>query len=238
MERERVLPLLADELAARLGAELVGCYALPSSGPPAPPSERFVVVTADRLHGDAELAVRAAHRALPGTPVLDGGYAPSSDLRSPMTVGRAWPGVAPGSAELLASARGNTVQDRWLLRHAGRALVGPDPAAVVHEVGADALRAEALGLARARAERIEQHPELLADAAYRRELVGALCQVLHTAHRARVVLPEEAAGWAVDEVPASYRTLVAGEDADAALVRALTWEVHRMVGAEVLRHSG
>jgi hypothetical protein len=228
---DEALRALAADLVARLGPGLVGCYAVPGAA-------RFLVVTADRLHGDAEASVREAHRGIAGPPVLDGGYAPAADLRSPMTVGRAWLAVAPGSRELLPTAQGNTVHDRWLLRHRGRAVTGPPARSLVHDVGPESLRAEALGTARARAEEIEEHPELLQDPAFARGLVTTLCQVLHTAHQATVESPSNARAWAVDHLPAEQRELLdATADLGAAKVRALTWEVHRLVGAEVLRHA-
>lgn len=233
MERERVLERWAGEAREVLGNGLLACWALPAPGP-------FVAVVAERPQGATEELLRSVHRTSPPHDALHGSYAPVADLRSPMTVGRAWLRVEPGSTELLATARDNTVHARWSMVHDARVLLGAPPTSLVHDVEARALRAEAVGIARARAELVEEHPGLLDDPGYRRELVGAMCQVLHSAHEARVVVPSVAVRWARAVVPDGYREVVTGDSsgaADPALVRAFVWEVHRLVGAEVVRHT-
>lgn len=225
MQPGDLVPTLADALEREVGDAVAGCYALPGPG-------RFLVVTRSRAEGPVEAGVRAVHHRLADGDRLDGSYAPAADLRSPMSVGRAWLRASPGSRELLASAHDNTAHDRWLLLHESRAVSGPAPASVVHEVGADVLRAEALGTARARAELIEVHPELLDDPAGREELVATLCRLLHTAYVGRVASPDVALTWAADVVAVPL-----GERADPAAVRAFVWEAHRLVGAEVVRRT-
>ena len=72
-------------------------------------------------------------------------------------------------------------------------LLGPPPRDVIHEVDGRVLRAEAVGLARFRAEEIEEHPELFRDPAFRVELVLDLSCVLHTAIRGRAELSKKSA---------------------------------------------
>lgn len=168
--------------------------------------------------------------AAPGT-VL----AAAADLRSPMTVGRRWP-VAGGDP----GAGANTMAVRWLLRERAEVLEGPPARALVAEVTASALRAEALGEARALAEAWEDDPEPYAEAWPARVLTA--CRVLHTAATATVVGEPDAARWALD-VPAlaTHHPVI-----DAALggptpgtdlglgSRALVWDVVRWAGEHAL----
>lgn len=168
-----------------------------------------------------------------------------------MSVGRAWPHVDNGSRALLPSAHDNTLHTRWIARERGIAVAGPPASTYVAPVDGGALRAEMIGVARSRAEGLEENPEQLRDGWYQPHLVITLCRALHTTHTGEVTGRTAAARWALDIVGEEHRDVVRRALADrpdrrsrgrhpadpdlAAPTRALAWEVHRMIGAEALR---
>ncbi len=254
-----VLDDLVDGATSALGDRLVGAYLVGSfalgcadewsdvdvlvvtDGPPAP---------------EAEAALRALHTRLP-----DGGgwaghlevsYANAADLRSPMTLGRRWPYVDNGSRELVLSDHDNTAHTRWVLREHGVVLAGPAPHELVVQVTADALRAEALGSARARAEQLEDDPAPYADAWFQPYCVLTSCRILYTASAGAVTGKAAAATWALDHLDPVHHDLVraavadrpdpwqrVGRRADPVLARqtrALVWDVVRLAGEATLAH--
>lgn len=219
---------LASHAAAALGDRLVGVYAV-----------------GDTVLGDPDAAPEAVvvtdGRVVPVDPRAGGvrtSWAATADLRSPMTLGRRWPHVAPDGV-LGESARHNTAATRWVLREHGVAVVGPGPGALVAEVPATALRAEALGQARARAEALEDdggpsdHDDVLEWA-----------RLAHTAEHATVVAARDAGRWALDHLDhlgARHRDVLAAGLAARArggrvpVTRELAWDVVRLTGEAALR---
>lgn len=259
----KVMTALADGSRSALGDDLLGLYLVGSHALGAADEHSdvdFLAVTADRLDPGQQAALEGLHAALPDTSSgrfalrLGGSYAPAADLRSPMTVGRAWPHVAHGSRSVAGSDRDNTIHGRWVLREHGLPIVGPPAATYVAPLDAGALRAEMIGIARTIAEGVEDHPERLADEQHRRSLVVTMCRALHTVHTATVVGKATAAAWAAEAVGSEHRALIdlalrggpepsqqvrrAADPALAATTRAFAWEVHRLVGAEALRQAG
>lgn len=228
--------------AGLIGAYVVGSHALGCADEHS--DVDVVVVTDGRVGDDARAALAALHEGLPdvggGAERLDVSYADLGDLRSPMTLGRRWPHVDDGSRELVDAADDNTAHTRWVLREHALTLTGPDPRGLVAEVGADALRAEALGLARARAEAFEDDP----DAWSRSSVVLTSCRILFTATHARVTGPVAAARWALDHVDATHHAVIEAAVAartggrsgsvDGAASRALAWDVVRLSGQAAL----
>jgi hypothetical protein len=146
----------------------------------------------------------------PAEPVV---YAPAADLRSPMTLGRRWwRGTPSGPVE---TAEDNTAAVRWLLRHRSATLDGPPATELVAEVGADAVRTEALGAARDLAERFEDGEPSAAD---RHRTVAVCFSLLHRAATGEVASDAEA-----------RRTAASLLGPDQGL-RALVWETHRLCG--------
>ncbi len=259
MDLDGVMTELADGARNALGDGLLGLYLVGSFALGAGDEHSdvdFLAVTADRLTADRLAALSGLHARLPDLPGpwaqhLEGSYAPAADLRSPMSVGRSWPYVDNGARELTPSDHDNTLHARWLLREHGVPLLGPAAATWVAPIDGGALRAEMIGVARARAEDVEEHPEHLANGWYQPHLVLTLCRALHTTHTGRVASKSEAAAWALDHLPPEHHALVrravadrpdpwerVHRDADPALAaptRAFAWEVHRLVGAEALR---
>lgn len=261
MELQQVMATLAEGARDALGDDLLGLYLVGSHALGAADEHSdvdFLAVTADRLAPGQRAALEGLHARLPDLPGpfaahLEGSYAPAADLRSPMTVGRTWPYVDNGSREVVQSAHDNTVHARWVLRERGVTIVGPPTSTHLAPVDAGALRAEMIGVARTRAEDIEEHPEHLTNGWYQPFLVVTLCRVLHTAYTSEVTSKAAAAAWALEVVGAEHRTLIGRavaerpdpwqrvhQEADpslAAPTRAFAWEVHRLVGAEALRQA-
>lgn len=262
MALEPVLTALADGARAVLDSDLLGLYLVGSfamgSGDEHSDID-FLAVTAGRPSSAQTADLARLHARLPdltahGADRLEGSYAPREDLRSPMTIGRGWPYVDNGSRELGVSGHDNTLHARWVLRRHGIALLGPAASTYVAPVDPGALRAEMIGVARTRAEGIEEDPESLTNGWYQPHLVVTLCRALHTACTAEVTSKAAAARWALDVLPAEHHALVRRAVADrpdpgrrlhqsadpelASPTRALAWEVHRMIGAEVLRRRG
>lgn len=261
MDLDDVMAALADGAQAALGDDLLGLHLVGSHALGAADKYSdvdFLAITADRLSPGQQAALEGLHTRLPCLPGpyaghLEGSYAPGTDLRSPMTVGRAWPYVDNGSRELVASDHDNTVHARWLLRERGVPIVGPPSATYLAPIDAGALRVEMIGVARARAEDLEEHPEHLANGWYQPHLVVTLCRALYTAHTGEVTSKAEAASWALGVVGAEHHAVIrqavadrpepwrrVHEEADPALAaptRAFAWEMHRLIGAEALRQS-
>lgn len=219
---------LASHATAALGDRLVAVYAV-----------------GDALLGDPDAAPQAVvvtdGRVVPVDPAVGGvrtSWAPTADLRSPMTLGRRWPHV-DADGLLGESAHHNTAATRWVLREHGVAVLGPPPVTLVAEVPATALRAEALGQARARAEALEDdggtsgHDDVL-----------AWVRLAHTAEHGTVVSARDAGRWALahlDHLGARHRdVLVAGLAARdrggrVPVTRELAWDVVRLTGEAALR---
>ena len=259
MDLDSVLAALGDGAREALGDDLLGLYLVGSFALGAGDEHSdvdFLAVTAARLRPDQFLALNALHTRLSALPGywarhLDGSYAPAADLRSPMSVGRAWPSIDNGQCVLTSTDHDNTLHARWVLRERAVPVVGPPAATFVAPVDDAALRAEMLGMARARAEDVEDHPEHLANAWYQPELVLMLCRALFTTHTGQVTSKATAGTWALGHVPTEHHDLIRRAAADrpdpwgrvhreadpalAAPTRAFAWEVHRLVGAETLR---
>jgi hypothetical protein len=247
----------AEALGERVaGAYLVGSFALGCAD--AWSDVDFVVVTDGRVDDAQRAALTALHARLPDgggwAAHLEGSYADLADLRSPMTLGRRWPYVDNGSRELVDSAHDNTAHARWVLRERGVVLRGPLPRDLFGEVGAEALRAEALGVARARAEELEDDPGAYASAWAQPFTVLTSCRILHTAAHAEVVGKAAAARWALEHVDARHRPVIEAALADrahpwervhqqadpalAAPTRDLVWDVVRLAGQAALEARG
>jgi len=231
-----------------VGAYLVGSFALGCADEWS--DVDFVVVSDGRPDDAALVVLRDLHARLPDgggwAAHLEGSYADLVDLRSPMTLGRRWPYVDNGSREIVDSAHDNTAHTRWVLREHGVALDGPGPRDLVAEVPAEALRAEALGVARARAEELEDDPSAYENAWFQPYCVLTSCRILWTVTHATVTGKEAAARWALDRLDAVHHRVVEAaladrahpwervhRQADPALVaptRALVWDVVRLAG--------
>ncbi len=259
MDLDTALQALADGARSALGDDLLGLYLVGSHALGAADEHSdvdFVAITADRVSPGQLAALEGLHARLPDlagrfAQHLEGSYAPTADLRSPMTVGRSWPYVDNGSREVVASDHDNTLHARWVLRERGVPIMGPAASTYVAPVDVGAMRAEMIGVARARAEGIEEDPDSLANGWYQPYLVVTLCRALHTAYTGEVTSKAAAASWALGVVPEEHRSLVLRAVADrpepwrrvhetadpstAAPTRAFVWEVHRLIGAEVLR---
>jgi hypothetical protein len=243
---------LGDQL---VGAYLVGSFALGYADEWS--DVDFVVVTDGRVEGAPLDALRDLHARLPDgggwSAHLEGSYADLADLRSPMTLGKRWWYVDNGSRELERSAHDNTAHTRWVLRERGIVLAGPEPRGLVAEVAASALRAEALGVARARAEDLEDDPSWYENAWFQPYCVLTSCRILYTAVHAEVTGKAAAGHWAldaVDGVDEVHRPVIeaaladrahpwerAHQQGDPALVaptRALVWDVVRLAGQAAL----
>ncbi|MEO9323712.1 nucleotidyltransferase domain-containing protein [Nocardioides sp. C4-1] len=235
-----------------LGAYLVGSFAL---GGADEWSDVDVVAAVEAPpDGQSLEALASIHAHLPDAggwaARLEVSYAVAADLRSPMSLGRRWWHVADGSRELALSADANTAHTRWVLRERGVTLAGPDPAVLVAEVAPDVLRAEALGIARAQAEELEDHLDRLASAWWQPHVVMTACRVLHTAVHADVVGGAAAARSALAVLDPRHRAVVERavaarphphrrrhEPADPGLAvptRALVWDVVRLAGEAAL----
>ncbi|CAN5688265.1 aminoglycoside nucleotidyltransferase ANT9 [soil metagenome] len=259
MDLDAALAALSDGAHEVLGDGLLGLYLVGSFAIGAGDEHSdvdFLAVTRERLTPAQVSTLGDLHARLPDLPGywtahLEGSYAPQADLRSPMSVGRAWPYVDNGQRVLTLSDHDNTLHARWLLREHGIALLGPQAAALVAPVDEGALRAEMIGVARARAEHLEEDPACLTNGWYQPYLVLTLCRALYTTCTGRVTSKAAAAEWALAQVPAEFGELIRRAVADrpdpwvrvhqeadptlAAPTRAFAWEVHRLIGAEALR---
>lgn len=248
---------LVEGATVALGEQLIGAYLLGSFALGCADEWSdvdFVVVTDGRPTGEPEQSLRALHARLPDaggwSAHLEGSYADAADLRSPMTLGRRWPHVDNGARGIEPSDHDNTAHTRWVLRERAIVLTGPDPRDLVTEVTPEALRAEALGAARERAEQLEDDPAPYANAWFQPNAVLTSCRIAYTATHAEVTGKADAARWALDHLPPAHRPVIEAaltdrahpckrvhQQGDPALVaptRALVWDVVRWAGQAAL----
>src|SRR5437868_4864036 len=136
----RVESILGDNF---VGAYLTGSFALGAADLQSDCD--FLVVSANRVTGSQERALRALHDELPTrsghwTRHLEGSYAPRPELETLAALDRQWLYVDHGSRQMQWSTHCNTEHMRWMLRERGVTLAGPEPRTLVREVPADALR--------------------------------------------------------------------------------------------------
>jgi hypothetical protein len=202
-----------------VGAYLQGSFALGDADPYSDCD--FLVVVNGRLAPLQERRIRQLHAALPARPEhwaqhLEGSYAPRDELRSLSSLGRRWLFVDHGHREMEWSTHCNTEVVRWILRKHGVRLAGPDPEALVDEVGPDVLRA------RMRQEVGDFLPEMLTwitlDSPWaQRYAVTTLCRILYTLETGEVASKRASLLWAKGNLDPRWQRLVVGTLEDRSL---------------------
>ena len=213
----RVLDALVDAATAVLGPSLVGVYLTGSFalGVGDDASDVDVLVVSDAaIAPEQEAAIRAVHARLPDRPEhwarhLEGSWVPAAALRDRVGVHPPWLYVDNGSRTMEHSRHDDTENARWVLRHAGIPLHGPDPADLVPAVDPDALRAEAREQADLRARWIRDEPEVLHDAWAQPYVVLTAARLLWAAEFGTVAGKADAARWVAAHVaPDRFRELL------------------------------
>jgi hypothetical protein len=181
----------------------------------------FLIVLEGRLTPIQERRVRELHAAFPVRPEhwaqhLEGSYAPRDELRSLSGLGREWLFVDHGHREMEWSPHCNTEVVRWILREHGVTLAGPDPKALIDEVGPDVLRA------RMRQEVGDFLPGMLSwiklDSPWaQRYAVTTLCRILYTLEMGEVASKRASLLWAKDTLDPRWQSLIAGTLEDRSL---------------------
>lgn len=213
----RVLDALARGADAALGANLLGVYltgsfALGSADPAS--DVDFLVVAASGLTERQELTARDLHRTLRGRPEewahhLDGSWVAVDALLGEVGSDLRWLYVDNGSSDLRLSGHDDTFAARWVLRHGGRPLVGPQPADIVREVAATEMRAEAVTQADARHAWLLENPDDLDDGWAQPYAVLTHCRLVWTAEHGTVAGKADAARWVRDHcAPEEFRSLL------------------------------
>ena len=108
----------------------------------------FIIATTVLPNGAGEGELRRLHDQVPTlagfwTKHLEGSYADITSLRGVDGVGVRWLFCDHGHRELLWATHCNTLHTRWILRHHGITIAGPQVADLVDEVPPQALRDEA-----------------------------------------------------------------------------------------------
>ncbi|HZQ81039.1 MAG TPA: aminoglycoside adenylyltransferase domain-containing protein [Gaiellaceae bacterium] len=163
--------------------------------------------------------LQAVHQRLFGGEVewgkhLEGSYPPRAELRR--KTDDEWFYFDHGSIEPRWDTHCNQSLVRWTLRERGIALAGPPAAELVDPVGADELRAEART---ALADYVEWAHEPMPQAPSgmnwwkQTYVVLTLCRILWTIRNGTIVSKDEAAAWAMRELP-EWRDLIERAVAD------------------------
>lgn len=214
-ELNDLLTTFVGRVRSVLDANLVGVYLTGSfalGGGDAASDCDFLVVTASRLGGEHEQALRQMHEEIPAWPGywahnLEGSYAPKADLQTLGALGRPWLYVNRGRREMEWSAHCNTEDVRWLLRERPLVLVGAGPREFACAVPTIALQ-------RRMRPQIESFiGDLLAWTSFeiswsQRYAVEASSRMLYTLERGEVISKQAALDWATVAMPAEWRDLI------------------------------
>lgn len=198
-----------------IGGELVGIYLTGSfalGGGDAASDCDFLVVTAARVSGKQERALRQLHREILDWPGywsynLEGSYAPKEDLKTLGALGRTWLYANRGHREMEWSTHCNSEDVRWVLRERPYVLQGADPGEYACEVPKTALRQ------RMRTQIENFLDDLLTWATFenswtQRYAVEASSRMLYTLERGEVITKQDALDWAIVAMPAHWRQLI------------------------------
>jgi len=199
-----------------VGAYLTGSFAL--GGGDMSSDCDFIVVTESKVTHQQENALRQLHAEIPSRDGywainLEGSYAPRRDLESLDTLGREWLYIDRGWREMQWSPHCNVADTRWVLRHHGVVLEGPEPSTFACEVPAEALRDRVRPLIQ----------DFLTDLGTwtgfetmwgQRYTVESLCRMLYTLERGEVTSKAAGLEWALSAVAPVWHDLLAHAVAD------------------------
>jgi len=204
----RVGVTLADNL---IGVYLHGSFALGAGDVHA--DVDFLVVTRERLTREQEASVRSIHAQMPDFTShwahnLEGGYALLANLRQRASRDDDWLYVDNGNRDMEWSAHDNTEVFRWVLRNRGLPVTGPAANTIIDHVPAQTLRDEVAVDAQVRQRADEEDPWIFGNAWGQPHVVLAWCRMLYTATLGEVKGKNDAARWAIDQVPREWHPLI------------------------------
>ena len=223
-ELDAVLADLTNSARDILGDTFVGAYIQGSFALGAGDENSdcdFIIATTMLPNGLVEAELRQLHDDIPTragfwTQHLEGSYADTTSLRTMDGLGVRWLFCDHGHRELIWDTHCNSAHARWILRHHGITIVGPQVADLVDEVPPRAVRDEARTAL----------PEVLTDlrkwapfdiAWTQRYTVSTYCRILYTLHTAQVTSKRGALEWAGDNLDPRWRPLLSQVIQDRAL---------------------
>ena len=211
---------LMEDLAARaqaiLGADFVGAY-LQGSFALGDADEfsdcDFLVVARDTLSQEQEHAVRALHAEIPDRDgrwcqLLQGSYAPATDLATNERIGTDWLYIGHGLREMRWSSHCNKVYHRWILHERGIAIRGAPARQVVAPIPTELLRENARRQLPGLLEEVGSWAFPFRVAFTQRYLVATYCRILFIIAHGVVPSKPVALRWALETLDPAWRPLL------------------------------
>lgn len=206
-----------------LGSEFVGLYLYGSLATGDFNPERsdidFVVVTEGVLSDDDVAALGEMHARLASSgdhwaAHLEGSYIPRAALRRWDPADARHPHLAHDAPFQFTEHGADWVIQRHVLRERGVVLAGPEPRTLIDPVTQADLRAAIARLLREFWREKGSSDDFLAPRAYQAFAVLTMCRALHTLERGEISSKPAAARWAILNLDAPWRPVIA---------RALAW---------------
>ena len=214
-ELNDLLTRFVTRVSSILGTKLVGVYLTGSfalgAGDAASDCD-FIAVSDGGLSRDDERALRLLHEEVLSWPSywaynLEGSYAPQTDLKTLLTLGRPWLYVDRGGGEMKWSPHCNTEDVRWILVNRPLVLAGSDPRAFVCDVPAAVLQTTM----RPQIENflVDLRTWARFDISWtQRYAIEASSRMLYTLELGEVISKHEALEWAAERLPIEWRDLI------------------------------
>lgn len=216
-ELNETLSVLVEGSRRILGEDMTGAY-LQGSFAVGDADEHsdcdFIIVTASKLSGAVEDALRSFHAGFHHRPGdwyrgVEGSYTPMNQLRHQQQPLTEWLFVDhQASGQMEWSAHCNTLVARWSLRERGITLSGPPPTDLVDLVDPQALRQSMLPELEDFFPRLRTWIDIEAVAWGQRNAVVTLCRMLYTVHTGEVASKKASLLWAQQAIDASWQPLI------------------------------
>jgi predicted nucleotidyltransferase len=161
----------------------------------------FIVVLEKELSDKEVQSLQTLHGCLydmdcPWAQHLEGSYFPRQILKDYSQAGTPLWYLDHGSRSLIRSNHCNTVLVRWVVREHGVPLVGQDPASLVDQIPARALRQEILSTIRDWGQEILDEPGRFSNRFYQTFIVLNYCRMLHDLRTGKTGSKRAGAEWA------------------------------------------
>lgn len=207
-EVNAALAWFAAELAALLGARLVGMYCVGSLAlgdfDPEHSDLDLLIVTAGPLDEQQIAGLRAMHQRFaagesPWACRIEAVYVPQAALPPAPPAGE-HPQLEQGAGLALAPLESGWAAQCWTLRERGVAVSGPDPLTLVGPLAPADLRPGAAAIAREWADAARDDPswrDWVRERPHQRFVIQTLCRMLYSLATGAVASKPQAAAWAL-----------------------------------------